>query len=139
MTTALRSQDLGNVAHSQVSIGRVLVRVRRSERQLRRAAPGAECLRGLTINRIDPKTNADAIACPAPATIASGFAAPAQKADGDDKASSIAVAVGNNTHYPTTVTVYSCFNWRPPMSGFLLMPSQITLRAVIAESLQRQQ
>ena len=86
-----------------------------------------------TINRIDPKTNADAIACPAPATIASAFAAPAQKADGDDKASSIAVAVGNNTHYPTTVTVYSCFNWRPPMSGFLLMPSQITLRAVITE------
>jgi hypothetical protein len=92
-----------------------------------------------TINRINPKTDADGIACPAPTTIGSAFAAPGQKADGDDKASSLAVAVGNNTHYPTTVTVYACFNWRPPLSGLLLMPNQITLRAVITEALQRQQ
>ena len=55
------------------------------------------------------------------------------KADGDDKASDIAAAIGTNQNYPTTVTVYTCFKWRPPMAGFLFIPSEITLRAVITE------
>jgi hypothetical protein len=90
-----------------------------------------------TINRVDPRTEPSNLACPAPATIPSALSP--QKADGDDKASNLAAAVGNNQHYPTTVTVYTCFVWRPPMAGFVFIPSQLTLRAVITEALQRQQ
>jgi hypothetical protein len=91
-----------------------------------------------TINRVDPRTDPSSLACPAPATIPSAFVG-SPKADGDDKASDLAWAVGNNQHYPTTVTVYTCFVWRPPMAGFVFIPNQITLRAVITEALQRQQ
>jgi Flp pilus assembly protein TadG len=90
----------------------------------------------LTQPAVDPRTDAGSLPCPA-TTIGSGSIPP--KADGDDKASSIAVAIGNNQSYPTTVTVYSCFKWTPPMAGFVLIPSQITMRAVVTEVLQRQQ
>lgn len=92
-----------------------------------------------TIAGIDPKTNPAAVACPAPATIASAWPPADGKADGDDKASDISATVSTNIHYPTTVTVYTCFNWIPPMAGFVMIPSQITLRAVATEALQRQQ
>jgi hypothetical protein len=86
---------------------------------------------------VNPRTDAASLPCPAPLTRASA-STPAM-ADGDDKASDIAVAVGNNQAYPTTVTVYTCFLWRPPMAGFVFIPNQITLRAVVTEALQRQQ
>jgi hypothetical protein len=86
-----------------------------------------------TINRIDPRTHADDIACPAPATIQGTTDL---KADGDDK--SAALAYYNGTHFPTTVTVYACYRWTPPMSGFLFIPQTVTLRAVITEAMQRQ-
>jgi hypothetical protein len=103
----------------------------------------AEC----TINRINPRTNPDAIPCPPPPTI--GPSAD-YKADGDDKASSTAAFRSTATPPPgqtpqpqqqfaSTVTVFTCSVWTPPLSGFLFIPSQITLRAVISESLQRQQ
>lgn len=91
-----------------------------------------------TIQGVNPRTNPADVTCPAPLT-APSTATPQAKADGDDKASDIAVAVGNNATYPTTVTVYTCFNWRPPMAGFVFIPSQITIRAVVTEALQRQQ
>jgi hypothetical protein len=91
---------------------------------------------GLLQPPVDPRTDAGSLPCPA-TTIGSGVTPP--KADGDDKASAVAVAVSNNQSYPTTVTVYSCFKWTPPMAGFVLIPSQITLRAVVTEVLQRQQ
>jgi hypothetical protein len=87
-----------------------------------------------TINRIDPKTHPNSLACPTASTIAGTTSA---KADGDDKASSLAYV--NGVAYPTTVTVYACYGWTPPMSGFLFIPPTITLRAVITESMQRQQ
>jgi len=37
------------------------------------------------------------------------------------------------------VTVYACFEWSPPLAGFLMIPSQITMRAVVTETIQRQQ
>ena len=40
--------------------------------------------------------------------------------------------------YPTTVTVYTC-QWKPPMAGFVIIPNTITIRAVVTESMQRQQ
>lgn len=38
-----------------------------------------------------------------------------------------------------TVTTYTCYVWSPPLAGFLLIPSQVTLRAIITEPIQRQQ
>ena len=43
------------------------------------------------------------------------------------------VLVGNR------VTAYACYEWRPPLSGFLIIPSTVTLQAVITEPLERQQ
>lgn len=37
------------------------------------------------------------------------------------------------------VTVFACYNWEPPMAGFLLIPNTITLQAVITETLEYQQ
>jgi hypothetical protein len=90
-----------------------------------------------TMNRINPHTATDALPCPPAPTIASAYGRDGRRADGDDTSSSLA-AVGT-FHYPTTVTVYACFKWSPPFAGLLFMPSQITMRAVISEALQRQQ
>ena len=37
------------------------------------------------------------------------------------------------------VTVYACTVWSPPLAGFLLLPDQVTLRAVVTEPIERQQ
>jgi hypothetical protein len=37
------------------------------------------------------------------------------------------------------VTVLACYNWQPPMAGFLLIPQTVTLKAVITETLEYQQ
>jgi hypothetical protein len=37
------------------------------------------------------------------------------------------------------VTVYMCYRWRPPLAGFLLIPTEVVLRAASTESIQRQQ
>jgi hypothetical protein len=37
------------------------------------------------------------------------------------------------------VTAFACYQWHPPLAGFLLIPETVTLRAVISESLQYQQ
>jgi TadE-like protein len=42
------------------------------------------------------------------------------------------VIVGNR------VTAYACYEWQPPLSGFLLIPSVVTLKAVITEPIERQ-
>lgn len=87
-----------------------------------------------TINRVDPTSHSNDVPCPAPATIPGSTNL---KADGDDKSSSVAYA--NGTHFPTTVTVYTCVAWAPPLAGFLFVPKTVTLRAVITEAMQRQQ
>jgi TadE-like protein len=87
-----------------------------------------------TIGGFNPRTDPNAISCPPPATTPGSTM---QKADGDDKAS--ALAFENGIAYPTTITVFTCYNWTPPLSGFLFVPSSITLRAVITEAMQRQQ
>jgi hypothetical protein len=38
-----------------------------------------------------------------------------------------------------TVTAYACYAWSPPLAGFLLIPENVTLRAVITEPIERQQ
>ena len=100
-----------------------------------------------TMNGINPRTSADSLPCPPPAMI---WPSAPHKADGDDKASSTAafrptpsLAPGQTPppqqQYTSTVTVYACYVWTPPMSGFLFVPQQITLRAVVTEAMQRQQ
>ena len=37
------------------------------------------------------------------------------------------------------VTAYACMQWSPPLAGFLLIPSSITMQAVITEVIHRQQ
>jgi hypothetical protein len=72
-----------------------------------------------TIAGQDPIDDQDSLACPAPATVL-----------GDDTASDQA---------GSSVTVYACYLWRPPMAGFILIPSTVTIRAVVTEVVQRQQ
>ena len=86
-----------------------------------------------TIGGVNPIDDAGSLACPPPTpAIFTGTPSTA----GDDKASSLAFA--NGRHYPTTVTVYACFQWTPPLSGFGIIPSTITLRAIVTEAMQRQ-
>ena len=78
------------------------------------AAPNI--LTDCTINNVNPKTESGRARLPAPTTLPSGVTP--NKADGDDKASDLAAAPGaSQVQYPTTVTVYACFNWNPPMAG----------------------
>src|SRR5262249_58687571 len=49
------------------------------------------------------------------------------------------VSYQNGLTYGTRVTVYACVPWSPPMAGFLMIPSSVTLRAGITEIIQRQQ
>ena len=72
-----------------------------------------------TIDRVDPITNAASLGCRAGMTSAR-----------DDPSSNVP---GNQ------VTVYACFEWRPPLAGALMIPSSVTMRAVITEVIQRQQ
>lgn len=72
----------------------------------------------------DPTTNAQDIPC------APGLAT-------TDQASSMSDAVGRPV--ANTVTAYSCYIWNPPLAGFLLIPQEVILRAVVTEAIQRQQ
>lgn len=80
--------------------------------------------RNCTIGGVDPRAQTSLIPCPPPLTTVA-----------DDKASSLA-----HSTVPTAnqVTVYACYVWSPPFIG-QLVGSQITLRAVITESMQHQQ
>jgi hypothetical protein len=65
------------------------------------------------------------------------IACPVTAAATSDTASDVSFANGNT--YGTRVTAYACFNWSPPMAGFLLIPSNVTIRAGLTEIVQRQQ
>lgn len=77
-----------------------------------------------TIGGIDPVANTSDLPCPPPATT------PA-----DDKASNLAVSWLGTANQ---VTVYACYDWRPPLAGFLLIPDTVPLRATITEAMQHQ-
>lgn len=77
-----------------------------------------------SIDGQDPTTNPGAIGC------TDGLST-------TDQASSMSDSV--STPIANTVTAYACYVWRPPMAGFLLIPSEVTLRGVITEPIQRQQ
>ena len=91
----------------------------------RSAAGVPNFFRPCTIGGVDPRNSAGSLSCPGPITTAA-----------DDMASSYVTSTGGNTNQ---VTVYTCYEWRPPLAGFLLIPPSITLRAVVTEALQYQQ
>lgn len=72
----------------------------------------------------DPTTDVSRIGC------ASGLST-------SDQASAMSESEGRPL--ANTVTAYVCYVWRPPLAGFLLIPSEMTLRAVVTEAIQRQQ
>lgn len=75
------------------------------------------------IDGTDPTQNAAAIGCPAGSTT-------------DTSSSS---SEGQGRIVANRVTVYACYEWSPPLAGFLLIPDTLTFRAVISEPIQRQQ
>ncbi len=77
-----------------------------------------------TIGGIDPVVSMSALPCPPPATTPS-----------DDRSSNLAVSSLGTSNQ---VTVYACYDWRPPLAGFLLIPETVPLRATITETLQHQ-
>lgn len=87
-------------------------------------APGATYA-PCTISGSVAETSVNSIACP---VTAAGTA---------DTASNVSYA--NGTTYETRVTAYACFDWTPPMAGFLMIPSAVTIRAGLTEIVQRQQ
>jgi hypothetical protein len=72
-----------------------------------------------TIGGIDPIADAASLGCRSRMTTYE-----------DDPASDVP---GNQ------VTAYACFPWAPPLAGFLMSPSEITMRAVVTEVIHRQQ
>jgi hypothetical protein len=79
-----------------------------------------------TIETADPTTSPNAIGCH------DGLAATTQ-----DEASNL--SEGPGVIVANTVTAYACYQWSPPLAGFLLIPETVTLRAVITEPIERQQ
>jgi hypothetical protein len=72
-----------------------------------------------TIAGTNPETNSQALGC-----------GPRMTTLSDDPASDKA---------DNQVTVYACFRWSPPLAGILMIPSTITMKAVISEVIHRQQ
>jgi TadE-like protein len=93
-----------------------------------------ECtLRRADNTAVDPRVATADLPCPPRPTVDSATTPPGT--DGDDKASNLAISTSNIAN---RVTVYTCYVWRPPMAGFLLIPSEITLRYVVTEALHHQ-
>jgi hypothetical protein len=88
-------------------------------------SPQPTFYRPCTIGGLDPSTTASSIGCPPPATSAS-----------DDTASNLALSYGSSANH---VTVYACYQWQPPLAGFLLIPETVTLRATATEAMEYQQ
>jgi hypothetical protein len=79
-----------------------------------------------TIDGKDPVTAAGSIPC-----------APNLFTRTSDTASNLSEAQGRTV--ANQVTAFACYEWAPPMAGFLLLPDTITLRGVITQPIQRQQ
>lgn len=96
-------------------------------------ASGNDAPPGLTGSTYVPCRIAGSVA----ETSVAGLPCPVSASDAVDSASDVSFA--NGVTYQTRVTAYACFNWSPPMAGFLLIPSNVTIRAGLTEIVQRQQ
>lgn len=83
---------------------------------------------------VDPLEDTGSLACPA---VTNPPSAPGLL-DGDDQASNLAVSDRDLAVATNRVVVYTCYNWSPPLAGFLGIPQTIVLRAVVSEALQHQ-
>lgn len=79
-----------------------------------------------TIDGADPTADPDSISCTD--TLADTTV---------DQASNASEAPGRIV--ANVVTAYACYEWSPPLAGFILIPETVVLRAVISEPIQRQQ
>jgi hypothetical protein len=79
-----------------------------------------------TMDSVDPLTDTDNLPCPAITGV------------GDDTASNLAVSDRELAVAANQVVLYACYNWSPPLAGFLLIPDTVVLRAVFSEGLQHQ-
>ena len=79
-----------------------------------------------TIDGADPTADPTSISCTSALAATTG-----------DTAS--ALSEGPGRIVANQVTAYACYNWSPPLAGFLLIPETVTLRAVITEPIERQQ
>ena len=87
-------------------------------------APGTSVFAQCQIDGHDPTQTAASIGCTGTLSTT-------------DQASSMSESPA--TPVANTVTAYACYTWQPPAAGFLLIPSTVTLRAVITEAIERQQ
>lgn len=76
------------------------------------------------IDGVDPSASSESIDC------APGLA----RVDTASNASE-----GQGAIVANQVTVHACTVWSPPLAGFILIPDQVTLRAVVTEPIERQQ
>jgi hypothetical protein len=77
---------------------------------------------------IDPLAQTSSLPCPATTTAAAD----------NDTASNLAVSDRDLAVAANRVIVYACYNWSPPLAGFLGIPQTVVLRAVFSEALQHQ-
>jgi hypothetical protein len=82
----------------------------------------------------NPLTDTSNLSCPATTAPPS---APGLS-DGDDGASNLAVSDRDLAVAANRVVVYACYDWSPPLAGFLLIPQSVAIRAVFSEGLQHQ-
>ena len=88
---------------------------------------------GCTINGVDPRTATGSVVIGGnPGQPCRGDAVPPFTIATDD--------TGSSTPYRANrVTAYACYSWSPPLAGFMGIPTQVTLRAVVTETIQQQQ
>jgi hypothetical protein len=88
--------------------------------------PWVDCT--MDASNINPLTQTSSLPCPATTTLAAG----------NDTASNLAVSDRDLAVAANRVVVYACYNWSPPLAGFLGIPEAVVLRAVFSEALQHQ-
>jgi hypothetical protein len=83
---------------------------------------------------VNPLTDVDALPCPATTSSPSAPGA----LDGDDQGSNLAVSDQQLAVSANRVALYACYNWVPPLAGFLGIPNTFVFRAVISEAMHHQ-
>jgi hypothetical protein len=93
-----------------------------------------------TISGVDITVDSEFVQCTIDGVDATDDPGPIPCSSGlftDDTASSTSEGGGRIT--ANRVTVFACYEWSPPMAGFLLIPATVTMQAVISEPIERQQ
>jgi hypothetical protein len=86
-----------------------------------------------TVHTIDPRTGRDAGGNHIKVDCSQDFPL---TTSANDMASNFSSSGGNSANQ---VTVFACYQWNPPLAGFLLIPRTTVLTGVISEAMQYQQ